>query len=99
MDFNLLDFGMPIYWISLAMALIATVIPSFLMAEGIRVIGSSNAAIIGSVGPISTIGMAYLFLDERLGWLQWVGTFFCNRRNTFDYFAEERGTSVGNFEY
>ena len=58
------------------MALIATVIPSFLMAEGIRVIGSSNAAIIGSIGPISTIGMAYLFLGERLGWLQWVGTFF-----------------------
>jgi drug/metabolite transporter (DMT)-like permease len=74
--FNLLEFSMPIYWISLAMALIATVIPSFLMAEGIRVIGSSNAAIIGSVGPISTIGMAYLFLGERLGWLQWVGTFF-----------------------
>ncbi len=74
--FNLFEFAMPIYWLSLAMALIATVIPSFLMAEGIRVIGSSNAAIIGSIGPISTIGMAYLFLGERLGWLQWVGTFF-----------------------
>lgn len=74
--FNLLEFAMPVYWISLAMAMIATVIPSFMMAEGIRVIGSSNAAIIGSIGPISTIGMAYLFLGERLGWLQWVGTFF-----------------------
>ncbi|MFK7775751.1 MAG: DMT family transporter [Saprospiraceae bacterium] len=74
--FNLLEFALPIYWISLAMALVATVIPSFMMAEGIRVIGSSNAAIIGSIGPISTIGMAYLFLGERLGWLQWVGTFF-----------------------
>lgn len=74
--FNLLDFAVPVYWISLAMALMATVIPSFLMAEGIRVIGSSNAAIIGSIGPISTIGMAYLFLGERLGWLQWGGTFF-----------------------
>jgi drug/metabolite transporter (DMT)-like permease len=74
--FNLLEFAMPVYWICLAMALIATVIPSFMMAEGVRVIGSSNAAIIGSIGPISTIGMAYLFLGERLGWLQWVGTFF-----------------------
>jgi len=74
--FNLLEFALPVYWISLAMALVATVIPSFMMAEGIRVIGSSNAAIIGSIGPISTIGMAYLFLDERLGWLQWVGTIF-----------------------
>lgn len=74
--FNLAEFALPVYWISLAMALIATVVPSFLMAEGIRVIGSSNAAIIGSIGPISTIGMAYIFLGERLGWLQWVGTFF-----------------------
>ncbi len=74
--FNLLDFAGSVYWISLAMAMIATVIPSFLMAEGIRVIGSSNAAIIGSIGPISTIGMAYLFLGERLGGLQWIGTFF-----------------------
>lgn len=74
--FNLIGFEMPVYWISLAMALIATVIPSFMMAEGIRVIGSTNAAIIGSIGPISTIGMAYLFLGERLGVLQWIGTFF-----------------------
>lgn len=74
--FNLSEFAIPVYWISLAMALISTVIPSFLIVEGIRVIGSSNAAIIGSIGPISTIGMAYLFLGERLGWLQWVGTLF-----------------------
>ena len=73
---DLLNFSTPIYYYGLALAMIGTVIPSFLMAEGIRVIGSSNASIIGSIGPISTIILAYILLDERLGWLQWVGTLF-----------------------
>ena len=73
---DLLNFPTPVYWIALGMALVATVIPSFLIAEGIRVIGSTNASIIGSVGPIATIALAYIFLGERLGWLQWVGTLF-----------------------
>lgn len=28
---------------------------------------------IGSIGPASTIILAYGFLCERLGWLQWAG--------------------------
>lgn len=41
--------------------MIGTVIPTFLTAEGIRLIGASNVAIISSIGPISTIGLAYVF--------------------------------------
>ncbi|MCB0558910.1 MAG: DMT family transporter [Lewinellaceae bacterium] len=69
-------FGFPpqVYGLALLMALIATVIPSFLISEGIRNIGSGNASIIGSIGPISTIVLAYFFLGEQLGWLQWIGT-------------------------
>ena len=69
-------FGFPpeVYGLAALMALIATVLPSFLLSEGIRLIGSGNASIIGSVGPISTIVLAYFFLGERLGWLQWAGT-------------------------
>ncbi len=70
-------FGFPwqVYALALLMALLATVVPSFLISEGIRRIGAGNAAIIGSVGPISTILLAWLFLDERLGPWQWLGTF------------------------
>ena len=71
---QLFGFPAPVYGLSALMALIATVIPSFMISEGIRNIGSGNASIIGSVGPISTIVLAYIFLEERLGWLQWVGT-------------------------
>ena len=73
---DIFNFPMPVYWLSIAMALFATVIPTFMIAEGIRVIGSANASIIGSIGPISTIMLAYIFLGERLGNWQWVGTFF-----------------------
>lgn len=70
----LFDFVPEVYYYGIAMALISTVIPSFMIAEGIRIIGATNASIIGSVGPISTIILAYIFLGERLGWWQWGGT-------------------------
>ncbi|HRG78895.1 MAG TPA: EamA family transporter, partial [Cyclobacteriaceae bacterium] len=46
----------------------------YLVAEGIKRIGSDNAAIVGSIGPVSTIAMAYFFLDESIFFLQIVGT-------------------------
>lgn len=69
----LFNFARPVYELSFLMAVFATVLPAFLVSEGIRLIGAGNAAIIGSVGPISTIVLAYVFLDERLGIWQWIG--------------------------
>ena len=71
---RLFHFPMAVYGLALLMAVAATVIPSFLISEGIRAIGSGNASIVGSIGPISTIVLAYFFLGEKLGWLQWLGT-------------------------
>lgn len=71
---ELFHFEPQVYYLTLIMALFATVVPSFLITEGIRIIGANNTAIIGSIGPISTIGLAYIFLGERLGILQWIGT-------------------------
>ena len=55
------------------MATISTVVPTLLISEGIRLIGASNASIVGSVGPISTIILAYIFLGERLTLIQMLG--------------------------
>ncbi len=71
---DLFGFEMQVYILALAMAVIATVIPSFLISEAIRVIGSSNVAVIGSVGPVSTIILAALFLNERISVFQIAGT-------------------------
>lgn len=75
-DAKLWSFPVPVYQLSLLIAIFATVVPTFLIVEGVRKIGANNAAIITSIGPISTIVLAYIFLNERLGWLQWTGTLF-----------------------
>lgn len=62
------------YTYSFLMAIIGTIIPSFLVTEGIKRIGSGNAAIVGSIGPVSTILQAYLFLNESIHYLQIAGT-------------------------
>ncbi|GEP94613.1 DMT family transporter [Chitinophaga cymbidii] len=62
------------YWLCFQMAIVSTVIPTFLTSEGIRKIGSGNTAIITSIGPVATIVQAYIFLDEPITWPQLVGT-------------------------
>ncbi len=44
-----------VLWLTFYMGIFATVIPTFLIAEGIRRIGAGRASIIASIGPISTI--------------------------------------------
>jgi drug/metabolite transporter (DMT)-like permease len=56
------------------LALVCTVLPVFLLAEGIRRVGAGNAAIIGAVGPVSTIALAHWVLGEPVHLLQAVGT-------------------------
>jgi len=55
-----------ILWLAVGLALISTVLPAFLMNAGIRRIGADRAAIIGTVGPVSTLVLAYLVLDEAM---------------------------------
>lgn len=62
------------YWLCFQMAIVSTVLPTFMMSEGIRRIGSGNTAIITSIGPVSTILQAYIFLGEPVTWLQLAGT-------------------------
>jgi drug/metabolite transporter (DMT)-like permease len=62
------------YWLCFQMAIVSTVIPTFLTSEGIRKIGSGNTAIITSVGPVATILQAYIFLGEPITWPQLAGT-------------------------
>ncbi len=56
------------------LAIIATVIPSFLISNGMKRIGSNNVAIISSIGPVSTIMQAHWILGEKIFFEQIVGT-------------------------
>lgn len=71
---DILSFPREVYGLSLVMAVLSTVIPSYLVSAAIKQLGASNFSIIGSLGPISTIILANIFLDERLTLLQLVGT-------------------------
>src|SRR5580698_11340492 len=58
----------------LALALVATVIPSYLISTGMKRIGANNAAIVTSIGPVSTIIQAHFFLGDKIFAEQVIGT-------------------------
>jgi drug/metabolite transporter (DMT)-like permease len=63
------------FWIyGLSLAIIATVIPSFLISAGMKSIGSNNVAIISGIGPVSTILQAHFILGEPIFTEQLIGT-------------------------
>jgi len=73
-DVSLLAFPPMVYVYSILMAILSTVVPSYLVVEGIKRIGSDNAAIVGSIGPVSTLVLAYFFLNETISLYQIGGT-------------------------
>ena len=58
----------------LGLAIFSTVLPSFLISQGLKRIGSNNVAIISGIGPISTIAQAHFFLHEPIFAAQIGGT-------------------------
>lgn len=54
-------------------AVFATIIPSYFISSAISKIGASKVAILGALGPVSTITLAYLLLGEYLMPIQIVG--------------------------
>ena len=59
--------------LSLVMALFSTVLPTFLVAEAIKRIGANRTSIIGSLGPVFTIGLGWWILGEAVNWTQLLG--------------------------
>jgi len=63
-----------VYWLSLLNGTACTVLPVFLVMMAIERLGSPVASQVGMVGPVSTIVMAALILDEPIGVAQLAGT-------------------------
>ena len=57
---DLWHFSPPVYFYAACMALVATVLPGYLTSWGIGQIGAGNASIISSLGPVSTIFLAFI---------------------------------------
>jgi drug/metabolite transporter (DMT)-like permease len=63
-----------VYNLSIWMAVVATVFPTFMIVEGIRLVGANNSGIIGFVGPVWTIFLANWLLGEPITLMQSLGT-------------------------
>jgi drug/metabolite transporter (DMT)-like permease len=62
-----------IYALSLGMAVFSTVLPTWLVAEAVRRMGANASSLVGSLGPVFTIGLGALILGEAVHWIQLVG--------------------------
>lgn len=67
------DAWLPFLAICLTMAVVATVLPAFLISYGIARIGAGKSAVVGTIGPVATIAMAAALLNEPVTPMQIVG--------------------------
>lgn len=63
-----------VYVLAIAMALLSTVLPAFFVSEALNRIGAKKTSIIGSVGPVSTLLLGVIFLNETITAMQLLGT-------------------------
>jgi drug/metabolite transporter (DMT)-like permease len=71
--FSALAAPAPVQWLSVAMAVVSTALPTWLVAESIRRLGANTSSLIGSLGPIFTIGLGAMLLDEPVHLVQMIG--------------------------
>lgn len=73
-DYEALQKNSGMWWYGILLAVVATVIPTFLLSYSTKKIGASNVAIISSIGPVSTILQAHYILGESIFFEQIIGT-------------------------
>lgn len=73
-NYQLLHSGTAFWGYGILLAIIATVLPSFLISFGMKRIGANNVAIISGIGPVSTILQAHFILGETIFPAQIAGT-------------------------
>jgi drug/metabolite transporter (DMT)-like permease len=73
---SVLGLPLSIYAYGFLMAVVSTVIPSYLVAISIKRLGANTTAVIASIGPVSTILQAALLLGESVSVLEIAGTGF-----------------------
>jgi len=67
------DLSIATWWTLAALVVFSTVLPLFLMAEGVRRVGASKASLISTLGPPATAIMAQELTGEILVPAQWFG--------------------------
>ena len=73
-NYGIVGIAKDVWGYGLLLALIATVLPIFMLSAALLRIGANNVAIVSSIGPVSTILQAHWLLGEELHWGQVMGT-------------------------
>jgi drug/metabolite transporter (DMT)-like permease len=68
-----LDLPPQVYALAIAMAVGCTVLPVFVTSEALRRVGANQVAIIGAAGPVTTIFLGWIGLEESMTVLQIIG--------------------------
>ncbi len=69
-----LETGSTLWLYGIMLAVFSTVLPSFMLSQGLKKMGSNNVAIISGIGPVSTIVQAHFILGEKIFAAQIAGT-------------------------
>ena len=62
-----------LWWIAVALATVCTVLPVFLVAEALKRIGANHFALIGALGPVTTVLADFVLLEGALSLAQILG--------------------------
>jgi drug/metabolite transporter (DMT)-like permease len=62
-----------VYGLTLVLAVFSTVLPLWLMAEGLKRIGANQVSLVACIGPIATIALSHVFLGEPVSAVQLAG--------------------------
>ena len=68
-----LDLPATLWWYAILLATACTVLPVFLVAEALRRIGANHFALIGALGPVTTVAADFVLMQGRLSALQILG--------------------------
>ncbi|WP_374501782.1 EamA family transporter, partial [Zoogloea sp.] len=63
----------PVMLLAGAMAVFSTVLPVWMVSEAIRRMGAGPVSLIGTLGPVVTLFLGWLILDEPIGLFQILG--------------------------
>jgi drug/metabolite transporter (DMT)-like permease len=72
--YDILNESSSLWWYGILLAIVATVIPTFMLSFALKKIGANNVAVISSIGPVSTIIQAHFILGEPIFTEQIIGT-------------------------
>ena len=68
-----LDLPANLWWIAIVLATVCTVLPVFLVAEALKRIGANHFALIGALGPVTTVLADFALLEGSLTIAQILG--------------------------